>query len=240
MRERSGLLVDPYFLGDQDALDARPLAAGRGGPRGAGSAGLRYGRQLADLAIDRRGKHLTDQQRLAHAALWAGCGWLGSVVADDHGRAGGYPGDDCRFLRRGSAHRSGRVRRARPIAGILAGEQAALFGEACFSPGMAKNTYGTGCFLLLNTGKERVRSRHGLLSTVAWQIGGQRTYALEGARFCGGSTDPVVARRLGIDQPHLRHRAKNWRYKCPTLPGCRWCQPLSASARRIGTPTRAA
>jgi len=74
-----------------------------------------------------------------------------------------------------------------PIAGIAGDQQAALFGQACLAPGMAKNTYGTGCFLLLNTGREAVASRNQLLTTVAWQRGGVTDYALEGSVFIGGA-----------------------------------------------------
>ncbi len=74
-----------------------------------------------------------------------------------------------------------------PIAGIAGDQHAALFGQACFSPGMAKNTYGTGCFLLMNTGEEAVASRNNLLTTIAWRIGGKTEYALEGSVFIGGA-----------------------------------------------------
>lgn len=74
-----------------------------------------------------------------------------------------------------------------PIAGIAGDQQAALFGQTCFSKGMAKNTYGTGCFMLLNTGEQAVKSENGLLTTIAWGIDGQVTYALEGSVFVAGS-----------------------------------------------------
>jgi glycerol kinase len=74
-----------------------------------------------------------------------------------------------------------------PIAGIAGDQHAALFGQACFSPGMAKNTYGTGCFLLMHTGTEPVVSRNNLLTTIAWRINGQTEYALEGGVFIGGA-----------------------------------------------------
>ena len=74
-----------------------------------------------------------------------------------------------------------------PIAGIAGDQQAALFGQGCVEPGLAKNTYGTGCFLLLNTGREPVASRNNLLTTVAWQRDGHLTYALEGSVFIGGA-----------------------------------------------------
>ena len=74
-----------------------------------------------------------------------------------------------------------------PIAGIAGDQQAALFGQACLTPGMAKNTYGTGCFLLLNTGRNAVESRSNLVSTVAWRRGNVIDYALEGSVFIGGA-----------------------------------------------------
>lgn len=74
-----------------------------------------------------------------------------------------------------------------PVAGIAGDQQAALFGQACFEAGSAKNTYGTGCFMLLNTGNAPVPSAKGLLTTVAWKIGGRTTYALEGSVFVAGA-----------------------------------------------------
>ena len=74
-----------------------------------------------------------------------------------------------------------------PIASDAGDQQAALFGQACFAPGMAKNTYGTGCFLLMNTGTLPVPSHHGLLTTIAWSLDGQVEYALEGSVFVAGA-----------------------------------------------------
>ena len=74
-----------------------------------------------------------------------------------------------------------------PIAGVAGDQQAALFGQCCFEKGMAKNTYGTGCFMLLNTGTKAVQSEHGLLTTIAWGLNGEVTYALEGSVFVAGS-----------------------------------------------------
>ncbi|EJS64459.1 MULTISPECIES: glycerol kinase GlpK [Bacillus] len=74
-----------------------------------------------------------------------------------------------------------------PIAGVAGDQQAALFGQACFGEGMAKNTYGTGCFMLMNTGEKAVASEHGLLTTIAWGIDGKVNYALEGSIFVAGS-----------------------------------------------------
>ena len=74
-----------------------------------------------------------------------------------------------------------------PIAGIAGDQQAALFGQLCTEKGMLKNTYGTGCFLLMNTGDEAVTSKNNLLTTIAWKVGGKTTYALEGGVFVGGA-----------------------------------------------------
>jgi glycerol kinase len=74
-----------------------------------------------------------------------------------------------------------------PIAGAAGDQQAALFGQACFEEGMGKNTYGTGCFMLMNTGDKAVKSEHGLLTTIAWGLNGKVEYALEGSIFVAGS-----------------------------------------------------
>lgn len=74
-----------------------------------------------------------------------------------------------------------------PIAGVAGDQQAALFGQNCFEPGMAKNTYGTGCFMLMNTGEKRIKSNNGLLTTIAWGIDDKIEYALEGSIFIGGA-----------------------------------------------------
>jgi glycerol kinase len=75
-----------------------------------------------------------------------------------------------------------------PISGMAGDQQAALFGQHCFYPGMVKNTYGTGCFMLMNTGTKPIQSHHGLLTTVAWQMNQEVTYALEGSIFVAGSS----------------------------------------------------
>ena len=74
-----------------------------------------------------------------------------------------------------------------PIAGIAGDQQAALFGQMCTQPGMVKNTYGTGCFMLMNTGEKAITSKNNLLTTIAWQVGGKTVYALEGSVFIAGA-----------------------------------------------------
>jgi len=90
-----------------------------------------------------------------------------------------------------------------PIAGIAGDQQAALFGQMCIAPGMVKNTYGTGCFMVLNTGTKAIPSRNNLLTTIAWQINGETTYALEGGIFIGGAVVQWLRDGLGI----IRHSA---------------------------------
>ncbi len=85
-----------------------------------------------------------------------------------------------------------------PIAGIAGDQQAALFGQMCIEEGMVKNTYGTGCFVVMNTGKKPVPSRHRLLTTIAWQIGEDVTYALEGSIFVAGAVVQWLRDQLGI------------------------------------------
>jgi glycerol kinase len=87
---------------------------------------------------------------------------------------------------------------ALPIFGVAGDQQAALIGQACFQPGMAKSTFGTGGFILLNTGADAVASKHRLLTTIAYQWGGQRTYALEGSIFSAGATVQWLRDGLGI------------------------------------------
>lgn len=87
-----------------------------------------------------------------------------------------------------------------PIAGIAGDQQAALFGHACFEPGMAKNTYGTGCFMLMNTGETPIRSEHGMLTTIAWGASGKVEYALEGSIFVAGSA--IQWLRDGLEMIH--------------------------------------
>jgi len=87
-----------------------------------------------------------------------------------------------------------------PIAGIAGDQQAALFGQACTRPGMVKNTYGTGCFMLMNTGTKPITSRNNLLTTVAWRIGNRTEYALEGSIFIAGAVVQWLRDGLGIIQ----------------------------------------
>jgi glycerol kinase len=113
--------------------------------------------------------------------------------------------------------------------------KAALFGQACFQPGMVKNTYGTGCFMLMHTGAQAVRSRNGLLTTIAWGLDGRVEYALEGSIFIAGSV--VQWLRDGLRMIERAATARRWPRRCPTAAAPIWCRRSSASARPIGAVT---
>ena len=85
-----------------------------------------------------------------------------------------------------------------PVAALAGDQHSALFGQGCFSPGMMKNTYGTGCFLLQNTGGQKAESKNGLVSTIAWRIGGKCTYALEGSVFVAGAAVQWLRDSMGL------------------------------------------
>ncbi len=95
-----------------------------------------------------------------------------------------------------------------PIAGMAGDQQAALFGQGCFAPGRAKNTYGTGCFLLMNTGREAPLSKTGLLTTIAWGLGGAGRVRARGQRLRRGRGGAVAARRAGADRERGRERSR--------------------------------
>ncbi|HSH36398.1 glycerol kinase GlpK [Schnuerera sp.] len=101
-----------------------------------------------------------------------------------------------------------------PIAGIAGDQQAALFGQTCFQPGMAKNTYGTGCFMLMNTGEEIVKSKKGLITTIAWGVDNKIEYALEGSIFVAGAVIQWLRDELKIihdakDSEYFAEKVKN-------------------------------
>ena len=95
-----------------------------------------------------------------------------------------------------------------PITGAAGDQQSALFGQVCFETGAAKNTYGTGCFLLMNTGEKKIISSHNLLTTIAWGIGGKIEYALEGSIFVAGAAVQWLRDELGLIK--MQQKAKNW------------------------------
>ena len=113
-----------------------------------------------------------------------------------------------------------------PIAGLIGDQQAALFGQMCIEPGMVKNTYGTGCFILMNTGDKPVASKNNLVSTIAWQINGETTYALEGSIFVGGAIVQwlrdglkIIQTSSDIEQLAMTEEGNGGVYFVPALTG---------------------
>jgi hypothetical protein len=131
------------------------------------------------------------------------------------------------------------VRRRIAISGIAGDQQAATIGQACFSPGMIKSTYGTGCFALLNTGTTPVASNNKLLTTIAYQLNGQRTYALEGSIFVAGSSVQWLRDGLGIikQAAETGPLADKVRFRCRASI---WCRPLSAGGALLESAVRGA
>jgi glycerol kinase len=186
-RSRTGLIIDPYFSGTKlkHLLDTVPGLRARAG-RGEVLFGTVDSFLLWRLTGGRL--HVTDASNASRTLLFN----IHTFEWDDELlRILDVPRQMLPEVR-GCSERYGETDpalfgRAIPIAGAAGDQQAALFGQACFEPGTAKNTYGTGCFMLLNTGTQAVPSAHGLLTTIAWQIDGQTTYCLEGAVFIAGA-----------------------------------------------------
>ena len=188
VQERAGLLLDPYFSATKAAwtLDHVEGARARAG-RGELVFGTVDSFLLWHLTDGR--VHATDATNASRTALYD---IRRGTWDDDLCHLFGVPSAmlpevrDCAAEFGTTAARH--FGRPLPIRGIAGDQQAALIGQACFTPGMVKATFGTGAFVLLNTGADPVRSTHRLLTTVAYQLGGRRTYALEGSIFSAGAT----------------------------------------------------
>ena len=198
LTERTGLLIDPYFSGTKLKwlLDTLPGARAR-----ATRGELAFGTVDSWLIWNLTGGrvHATDATNAARTLLydigrgiWDAeiCGLLDipmALLPEVRDCAGDFGTTDPAILGE-----------ALPIRGVAGDQQAATVGQACFSPGMLKSTYGTGCFALLNTGAERVASRHRLLTTIAYRLDGRTTYALEGSIFVAGAVVQWLRDRLHL------------------------------------------
>jgi glycerol kinase len=196
IRQTTGLVIDPYFSGTKLAwvLDNVPSVRENAGRLAFGTVDSWLIWNLTGGAL-----HATDVTNASRTLLW-------------DIRAGEWSEEMLRLLDiprgllpdvRSSSEVYAETRpellgAAVPIAGVAGDQQAALFGQACLSPGMVKSTYGTGCFLLMNAGREPVPSRHELLTTPAWRIGGRTEYALEGSVFVGGAVVQWLRDGLGL------------------------------------------
>jgi glycerol kinase len=194
---RTGLLLDPYFSGTKLAwlLDGNPELRAR-----AERGELAFGTIDSWLAWKLSGgtQHLTDATNASRTLLLnIGTGdWDEYTLELFRIPPAVLPRVVPSRLARGEAQ-AGIDGREIPLGGIAGDQQAALFGQACFAPGMAKNTYGTGCFMLMNTGREPQPSANRLLTTIAWQLD-ERCYALEGAVFVGGAVVQWLRDGLGF------------------------------------------
>ncbi len=201
VRERTGLLIDPYFSGTK----LRWLLDNVEGVREGAEAGeLAFGTVDSWLVYNLSGGelHLTDATNACRTLLY-------------NIHTGTWDDDLLELLTipramlpeiRSSSEVYGETAEGLfgsriPLSGIAGDQQAATFGQACLDKGMVKNTYGTGCFMLLNTGPEPVPSEHKLLTTVAWRRDGRTTYALEGGVFVAGAVVQWLRDGLGI----IRH-----------------------------------
>ena len=190
VRQRTGLLIDAYFSGPKISwiLDHVPGARAR-----AEKGELLCGTVDSWLIWNLTGCHVSDYSNCSRTMLFD----IDRLCWDE---------ELCRALRVpmqilprpvSNSQVYGRIRSnirgiealaGIPVAGSAGDQQAALFGQGCFAPGQAKNTYGTGCFTLMNTGSRSLRSENGLLTSVGWQRAGETTYVLEGSVFNAGST----------------------------------------------------
>ncbi len=197
VQERTGLVLDPYFSGTKLAW----LLDHTGGARARAEAGeLAFGTIDSWLAWKLTGGalHVTDPSNASRTLLFnlAAGDWDDELLA-----LFGVPRAVLPEVRSSSevyGEAAVDALAGVPIAGIAGDQQAALFGQACFEPGQAKNTYGTGCFALMNVGKEPRQSRRKLLATVAWGLDGELEYALEGSVFVGGAVVQWLRDGLGI------------------------------------------
>ena len=198
IREKTGLIIDAYFSGTKIKwiLDNVP------GAREKAEAGkLRFGTVDSWLVwqLTRGEVHVTDVTNASRTMLFN----INTLEWDDELLSMlGIPRSMMPAVKSSSevygytkttifAHEV-------PIAGIAGDQQAALFGQMCTEPGSVKNTYGTGCFLLMNTGTKPILSKNNLLTTVAWKIGAEVSYALEGSIFVGGSVVQWLRDGLGV------------------------------------------
>jgi len=187
LKNKTGLVTDPYFSGTkmrwilENVPQARKLANQRALCFGTVDSWLIW-------KLTRGQVHATEISNASRTLVFNidTCSWDDDILAHF-----GIPRETLPQVKPSSGVfakvNSGLFGGEAPIAGVAGDQQAALFGQACFEPGMAKNTYGTGCFMISNTGSELVFSKHGLLTAIAWQIGNEVTYALEGSVFIAGA-----------------------------------------------------
>jgi glycerol kinase len=196
VREKTGLVLDPYFSGTKLMWIFEHVPGLR---RRAERGEILFGTVDSWLIYNLTGQHLTDPTNASRTLLF-------------NIKTGKWDDELLRVLKIPECilprvlPSSGRFGVSAknifgveiPVAGCAGDQQAALFGHACFEPGAAKNTYGTGCFTLMNTGRTAVASKHNLLTTVAWDLGEGYTYALEGSVFIAGAVIQWLRDQMGM------------------------------------------
>ena len=198
IRQKTGLLIDAYFSGTK----IRWILENVPGARERAEAGkLRFGTVDTWLVwnLTRGEKHVTDVSNASRTMLFNihTLEWDKELLELLNIPASLLP--EVRSSSEIYGHTKTTIFAHRvPIAGIAGDQQAALFGQLCTEPGSVKNTYGTGCFLLMNTGAQPILSRNSLLTTIAWKVDGKVQYALEGSIFVGGSVVQWLRDGLGI------------------------------------------
>ena len=196
IHDRTGLVLDPYFSGTKLVWMFNEIP----GLRARAERGeLAFGTVDSWLIYNLTGRHATDATNASRTMLFnihTG-NWDEDIL-----KVLQIPASILPEVLPSSAEfgktKPGLFGREIPVTGCAGDQQAALFGHACFEPGSAKNTYGTGCFTLMNTGSVPVASRHNLLTTVAWDLGKGFTYALEGSVFIAGAVVQWLRDELGL------------------------------------------
>ncbi|NCG19536.1 MAG: glycerol kinase GlpK [Rhodobacterales bacterium] len=185
-KQKTGLVLDPYFSGTK----AGWLLDNVDGARTKAAAGdLCFGTIDTWLTWRLTGAHVTDPSNASRTLMFDlhRMQWDDELLGHLNVPRAALPRIGASSEKYGVTKGVGFLPDGIPVAGLIGDQQGALFGQACFSAGMAKCTYGTGAFILLNTGDTPVPSEHGMLTTVGWQLGGKTTYALEGSAFIAGA-----------------------------------------------------
>ncbi len=197
VHQRTGLVLDPYFSGTKagwllEHVDGARAKAERGE--------LCFGTIDTYLCWRLTGAHVTDPSNASRTLLYDlhELDWSDELCDLLRVPRAALPrvGQSSEIY--GTTRGVGFLPDGIPVAGMIGDQQGALFGQACFAPGMAKSTYGTGAFVLLNTGEKAVLSDSGMLTTVGWTLGGKTTYALEGSAFIAGAAVQWLRDQLGF------------------------------------------
>ena len=198
-KKRTGLVLDPYFSGTK----ATWLLDHVDGARDAAEAGrLAFGTIDTWLTWRLTGEHVTDPSNASRTLMYDlhDNAWSDELLDILRVPRATLPRVGASSERYGVTQGVGFLPDGIPVAGLIGDQQGALFGQACFHKGMAKCTYGTGAFILLNTGTTPTTSEHGMLTTVGWRLGDEVTYALEGSAFIAGAAVQWLRDGLGILQ----------------------------------------